>query len=107
VARIGLEALDILRGDNSHAKLEAPYLILLDLNLPRMGGIEFLDELRRDPTLRRTLMFVMTASTAADDRERAYEKNIAGYVIQPEPADGFAAVIGTLEGYWRSIEFPD
>jgi len=107
VARNGLEALDILRGDNSHAKLEAPYLILLDLNMPRMGGIEFLDELRRDPVLRRTLVFVMTASTADEDRERAYENNIAGYITKPEPGEGFAAVIGALESYWRAIEFPD
>jgi CheY-like chemotaxis protein len=107
VARNGLEALDILRGDNSHAKLEAPYLILLDLNMPRMGGIEFLDELRRDPALRRTLVFVMTTSTADEDRERAYEKNIAGYVMKPGPGDGFAATIGALESYWRAIEFPD
>jgi CheY-like chemotaxis protein len=107
VARNGLEALDILRGDNSHAKLEAPYLILLDLNMPRMGGIEFLDELRRDAVLRRTLVFVMTASTVDADRERAYEKNIAGYIMKPELGDGFAAAIGALESYWRAIEFPD
>jgi CheY-like chemotaxis protein len=107
VARNGLEALDLLRGDNNHPKLEAPYLVLLDLNMPRMGGIEFLDQLRRDPVLRRTLVFVMTSSTAVEDRERAYEKNIAGYVMKPEPGDGFAAAIGALEGYWRAIEFPD
>jgi CheY-like chemotaxis protein len=107
VARNGLEALDILRGDNSHAKLQAPYLILLDLNMPRMGGIEFLDELRHDPLLRRTLVFVMTTSTADEDRERAYERNVAGYVMKPTSGEGFAAAIGALESYWRAIEFPD
>jgi CheY-like chemotaxis protein len=107
VARNGLEALDILRGDNSHAKLEAPYLILLDLNMARMGGIEFLDELRRDPVLRRTLVFVITASTVEEDRERAYEKNIAGYIKKPATGDGFAVAISALENYWRAIEFPD
>jgi CheY-like chemotaxis protein len=107
VARNGLEALDILRGDNNHAKLEAPYLVLLDLNMPRMGGIEFLQELRRDPVLRRTLVFVITASTADEDRVCAYEKNIAGYIMKPESGDGFAAAISALESYWRAIEFPD
>lgn len=107
VARNGLEALDILRGDNGQAKLETPCLILLDLAMPRMGGIEFLDELRRDPALRRTLVFVMTTSTSLDDRERAYEKNIAGYVVKPKSGAGFMETIGTLENYWRAIEFPD
>jgi CheY-like chemotaxis protein len=107
VARNGIEALDILRGDNGHEKLEAPYLILLDLNMPRMGGIEFLDELRRDPVLRRTLVFVMTTSAADEDRECAYEKNIAGYVVKPVSGEGFTAAISALESYWRAIEFPD
>jgi CheY-like chemotaxis protein len=107
VARNGLEALDILLGDNGHQKLEAPYLILLDLSMPRMGGIEFLDALRRDPVLRRTLVFVMTTSAAPEDRERAYEKNIAGYVMKPPSDEGFVATISALESYWRAIEFPD
>ena len=107
VARNGLEALDILRGDNGYEKLAAPYLVLLDLAMPRMGGIEFLGELRSDPVLRRTLVFVMTTSTADADRERAYEKNIAGYVMKPTPGEGFAAAISALESYWRAIEFPD
>jgi CheY-like chemotaxis protein len=107
VARNGLEALDILRGDNDNAKLEAPYLILLDLNMPRMGGIEFLETLRGDPALRPTLVFVMTTSAAPEDRERAYEMNIAGFVPKPAPGETFTAAIGALEGYWRAIEFPD
>ena len=52
--------------------------MLLDLNMPRMGGIEFLEELRRDKSLRSTLVFVMTTSGAEDDRSRAYDKNVAG-----------------------------
>lgn len=107
VARNGLEALDILRGDNGHAKLEAPYLILLDLNMPRMDGIEFLQELRRDPALRRTLVFVMTASAAPEHLEGAYEKNIVGYIVKPGPIQSFTDAIGALESYWRAIEFPD
>jgi CheY-like chemotaxis protein len=107
VACNGLEALDILRGNNGQAKLEAPYLILLDLNMPRMGGIEFLDELRRDPALRRTLVFVMTSSAADEDRELAYDKNIAGYVMKPTSGEGLTRAISALEGYWRAIEFPD
>ena len=107
VARNGLEALDILRGRGGHAKIAAPYLILLDLHLPRIGGIEFLGELRGDPTLRRTLVFVMTRSAEEQDRERAYEKNVAGFVLKDRPGQSFMQVISALEGYWRGIELPD
>ena len=61
-AHNGIEALERLRGENGHEKVPEPLLMLLDLNMPRMGGIEFLEELRRDPVLRRTLVFVMTTS---------------------------------------------
>ena len=107
VARNGLEALDMLRGLNGYQKLQAPYLVLLDLAMPRMDGLEFLDELRSDPVLRRTLVFVMTTSMADEDRERAYEKNIAGYVMKPTSGEGFATAISALESYWCAIEFPD
>jgi CheY-like chemotaxis protein len=107
VARNGIEALDILRGDAGHEKLEAPYLILLDLDMPRMGGIEFLDEVRRDPALRRTLVFVMTTSAADKDLQLAYEKNIAGYIVKPASGQSFMEAIRALENYWRAIEFPD
>jgi CheY-like chemotaxis protein len=107
VARNGLEARSILRGDNGKAKLRTPYLVLLDLDMPRMGGIAFLDELRRDPELRRTLVFVMTSSAAEQDRARAYERNVAGYLMKPASGEGLTRAISALECYWRAIEFPD
>jgi CheY-like chemotaxis protein len=81
--------------------------VLLDLNMPRMGGIEFLAELRRDPDLRGTLVFVMTTSAAEDDRTRAYQKNVAGYVLKHRPGQSFLEAISMLEHYWRVIEFPE
>jgi CheY-like chemotaxis protein len=68
VAHNGIEALEHLRGENGREKIAAPCLIMLDLNLPRIGGIEFLDVLRSDPSLRRHLVFVMTTSAADEDR---------------------------------------
>jgi len=103
----GIEALEFLRGENGREKIPMPCLVLLDLNMPRMGGIEFLAELRRDPELRRTLVFVMTTSAAEDDRTRAYDKNVAGYVLKHRPGQSFLDSINKLECYWRIIEFPD
>jgi CheY-like chemotaxis protein len=73
-AHNGIEALDHLRGQNGYDKVVEPSLILLDLNMPRMGGLTFLDELRRDPVLRNTLVFVMTTAAAEDDRRSAYDR---------------------------------
>ena len=102
----GIEALERLRGQNGYEKVPSPCLVLLDLNMPRMGGIEFLQELRRDEELRGTLVFVMTTSSAEDDRALAYDKNVAGYVLKHHPGQSFLEAISMLEHYWRVIEFP-
>ena len=102
----GIQALDILRGANGQSKLQPPFIILLDLNMPRMGGIEFLENLRADPELHRSVVFVMTTSAAEDDRARAYSKNVAGYVLKHDPGRSFIEAVSMLEHYWRVIEFP-
>jgi CheY-like chemotaxis protein len=103
----GIEALQHLRGQNGYEKVPAPCLVLLDLNMPCMGGIEFLEALRADPSLRRTVVFVMTTSAEEEDRIRAYDKNVAGYVLKHRPDQSFLEAISMLEHYWRVIEFPD
>jgi CheY-like chemotaxis protein len=103
----GIDALEMLRGENGKAKLPRPYIILLDLNMPRMGGLEFLDELRKDPDLRRSIVFVMTTSAAEEDRVRAYDKCISGYVLKHTAGHSFVDAVTMLEHYWRIIEFPE
>jgi CheY-like chemotaxis protein len=103
----GAEALDLLRGANGRDKVPTPCLVMLDLNMPRMSGIEFLDELRRDPDLHRTIVFVMTTSTADEDRIKAYNYNVSGYVLKYKPGHTFLEAISMLEAYWRVVEFPD
>jgi CheY-like chemotaxis protein len=103
----GIEALEILRGENGKVALPRPYIILLDLNMPRMNGLEFLDTLRLDPNLQRSIVFVMTTSATEEDRFRAYERHVAGYVLKHNPASTFLDSLMMLEHYWRVIEFPD
>jgi len=105
-ARDGIEALTHLRGEEGNPRIAPPYLVLLDLNMPRMGGIEFLAELRSDPSLRRTLVFVLTTSSAEDDRKKAYEKNVAGYILKHRPGHTFTDTMTMLDRYWSGIEFP-
>lgn len=82
VARDGVEALEMLRGQGGRQPVPAPFLILLDLNMPRMNGLEFLTELRRDPQHQRATVFVLTTSDAPEDRLAAYEHRVAGYIVK-------------------------
>lgn len=106
-AKDGIEALEMLRGVNGYVKIPRPLIILLDLNMPRMGGMEFLDELRKDPDLHRCIVFIMTTSADEQDRVRAYDKNVAGYVLKHDPGRSFMDAIAMLQHYWRVVELPD
>jgi CheY-like chemotaxis protein len=103
----GLEALAMLRGEGGQPPLRQPCLVLLDLNMPRMGGLEFLAELRRDAALRRTVVFVMTTSNDEQDRARSFDRNVAGYVLKHRAGQSFHDTVGMLQHYWRIVEFPD
>ena len=101
VAKDGVEGLKILRSE-----LKQPYLILLDLNMPRMNGIEFLKEIRNDPILKTSIVFILTTSDAEKDRWAAYEQNIAGYLLKSQTGKDFINVVHVLDHYWRYVEFP-
>lgn len=106
VAHDGEEALRILRGENGEAPLSAPYVILLDLNMPRMNGIEFLSELRRDPRLHRAVVFVFSTSDALDDIRNAYDLNVAGYVRKTGSQSSLADVLSMVSTYCRLVQLP-
>ncbi len=105
-AQDGIEALEMLRGANGRERLPRPLLILLDLNLPRMDGIEFLSELRKDEELKKSIVFIMTTSDAEEDNVKAYNLGVAGYILKTNPANAFLEVKALLETYWRVVEFP-
>jgi CheY-like chemotaxis protein len=105
-AHDGIEALDMLRGTNGRPRLPRPFLILLDLNMPRMDGIEFLQELRKDEELKKSIVFVMTTSDANEDKVKAYNLGVAGYILKSNPANAFLEATALLETYCRVVEFP-
>ncbi|APZ90987.1 response regulator [Fuerstiella marisgermanici] len=77
-------------------------IVLLDLNMPRMNGHEFLAELRRDESLRKTIVFVLTTSSLEADRSQAYDNNVAGYFVKSN-MDGLLDMLGI---YADHVEFP-
>lgn len=103
----GLEALNILRGQCEDVQMPIHRrLVLLDLNMPKMGGLEFLQELRADPELRRTPVIVLTTSDQERDRVEAYNLNVAGYILKPVTFASFAGMMATLNRYWTLCELP-
>jgi len=102
VARDGMAALAMLQA----AEIPRPYLILLDLNMPRMNGIEFLREIRQDPELQTLTVVVLTTSNEDRDRVDAYQLNVAGYLLKPVTFHAFADVMATLNKYWTLMEMP-
>jgi len=108
VATNGVEALVMLRSQQGQPpKVPAKRrLVLLDLNMPKMGGIEFLQELRSDPQLKATPVVVMTTSNQDQDRVEAYNLNVAGYILKPVTFTSFIELMATLNNYWTSCEMP-
>jgi CheY-like chemotaxis protein len=107
VASNGLEALALLRGANGREPLpKERRLILLDLNMPKMNGIEFLRELRADPSLSRITVIVLTTSDDERDKVEAYKLNVAGYILKPVTFMAFVEAMATLNKYWSINELP-
>ena len=79
-------------------------IILLDLGMPVMGGLELLEQVKRDPQLRRIPVVVLTASNRDDERRRAYDLGVAGYVVKPIEFDAFAEVVDVIRRYWTVCE---
>lgn len=102
-ARDGMEALAMLRDGDT---VPRPCIILLDLNMPRMNGIEFLEHLRKDPELSDTVVFILSTSNHGDDKAAAYHFNVAGYIVKRDVGNGFMQVIDLIDHYWKVVELP-
>ena len=103
VAANGLEALNMLRGGQVPASRR---IVLLDLNMPKMNGIDFLRELRRDTKLRSIPVVVLTTSNAEKDKVEAFDLNVAGYLVKPVTFPSFVDLMAALNKYWTLVDMP-
>ena len=103
----GQEALDIMRGEHPEKRLSAPYLVLLDINMPRMDGLTFLEIVRADPELHATVVFMLTTSARDIDRNQAYAGNTAGYMVKSAVGPQFAKLTALLSCYGDSVRLPE
>jgi CheY-like chemotaxis protein len=105
-AQDGEEALRVLRGEDPDHQAPRPRVVLLDLNMPRMNGFEFLQHARADPALRDEVVFVLTTSDTDADRMRAYHENVAGYMVKASVGPQFAKLAQLLQSYRLAVRLP-
>ena len=98
-AQNGVEALDVL------ARNTGIDMVLTDINMPKMDGISFIQEIREDPLLKDAVIFVFTTSKAETDQKAAYNLNVAGYVVKTQLPNGFDELMNMLGWYIRIVEF--
>ncbi|MEM7519316.1 MAG: response regulator, partial [Planctomycetota bacterium] len=101
----GVEALRILRGFQEE-EAARNCLVLIDLNMPRMGGVELLRAIRGDEKLRATVAFVHTTSKDERDVAMVYRLNVAGYLVKSIDGDSSRAVSALIREYFRNVCFP-
>ena len=102
VARDGIEALRLLRAGT--LALER-LVVLLDLRMPRMSGLDLLKELRSDPRLRRVPSVILTTSDDPQDRDAAFCLGAAGYFVKPAAPGWFRQIMDAMRSYWSVAEF--
>jgi CheY-like chemotaxis protein len=105
-AHDGLEALEMLRGTGGRPRLPEPYLLLVDVKMPRLDGIGLIREIRADPELTRTVIFVLTTSDDDRDKIAAYDLHVAGYVVKSNTKDEVLPLMLMLDYYLVIVDPP-
>lgn len=99
----GVEAFAFLRREGAYAKAPTPDLILLDLNMPRMDGRQFLQKIKADAPLHNLPVVILTTSDAERDMLDSYNHFAAGYIVKPVDIDDFMQVVCGIGNYWFNI----
>ena len=99
----GEEAMDFLHHRGAHVNAPRPGLILLDLNLPIMDGREVLAAIKKDPSLKRIPVIILTTSSSDEDIIKSYDLHANSYISKPVDYQQFLAVIEQIESFWLSI----
>jgi CheY-like chemotaxis protein len=99
-------ASDGVEGWEALQTLPKPYLIITDINMPRMNGIELLKKIRGSMQFRDAVVFVLTTSNDEQDKIDAYNLNVTGYMLKSEMGASFTRAIELVENYWRIVEMP-
>jgi CheY-like chemotaxis protein len=99
----GVEAMAFLRREGRYAAVPRPDLVLLDLNLPKKGGLEVLEEIKTDDALQHIPVVILTTSQAEQDIVQSYRRRANAYVTKPVDLEQFLKVVGSIEQFWLEI----
>ena len=102
----GIEALEMLKGTNGRTKPPSPHILLVDLNMPRMNGIELVHALREDEELHRSVVFILTTSKRDEDKMAAYNLHVAGYIAKATAEEDIRNLVSLMDSYGRIVELP-
>jgi len=102
----GVEAMEILQGTHGQTRLQRPYLLLVDLNLPRSNGLQLIKSIRTDPELHDAVIFVLTTSNRTEDKDSAHAMNVTGYILKENAGEDFLRLFSLVDSYWRIVEMP-
>jgi len=102
----GIEALDMLKGASGKSKPPAPFVLFVDINMPRMNGIELIRAMREDKGLRPCTVFILTTSKRDEDMIAAYDLNVAGYIVKESAGRDFLRLIDLIAAYSLIVELP-
>jgi CheY-like chemotaxis protein len=105
-AHDGVEALEVLLGKGDIPRLAPPYLLLIDIRMPRLDGLGLVRAIRCDPTLQRTIIFILTTSDNDRDRIAAYDAHVAGYIVKSNAPEHYRALGEMLEYYLMIVSPP-
>ena len=104
----GVEAFEFLRNEKGYSNALLPDLILLDLNMPRMDGRQFLQKIKADAALHTIPVVVLTTSNAERDMLDSYDHFAAGYIVKPVDVDDFIKIVRGISDYWiKLVRLPE
>ncbi|MCY4333562.1 MAG: response regulator [Litoreibacter sp.] len=101
----GIDALQILKDHAANPHLPEPFVVLLDINMPRMNGLEFLSAMRNDPTLASRQVFVFSTSGHQADIASAYAEHASGYFVKPNKTSDLVLLLKALKGFWDQCRY--
>lgn len=107
ITRHGEDALAFLRRELPYYGVPRPALILVDLNMPVMNGLELIAHIKEDEQLRTIPIVVITTSTEPRDRRECFRLGVSGYITKPIEFNEFVRDIGIMHRYWMMCELPD
>lgn len=101
-----VDGLDALEKINA-GEVSKPFIVLLDLNMPRMNGQEFLTELRKHPLHGDTVVFLVTTSNEDEDIRNSFSQHVAGYFLKDNVGGSLDKVVEVINGYWQIVILPE